>query len=95
MNTLTFFFLLIKLIVAFEDKESLSKRLKFYNDVRKYSNNTIIMKYSSEQGLYTEANDYIEVGQPYFKIARKLTLCAYYLFPFKFEIISFLKQKKP
>jgi len=87
-------FFLFSLITSFEDKESLSKRINFYRDTRKYSNNAIIEGYSPEKGLFCVANDYLEYGQITFKIPRHLSMCGYYLFPFKFELVSYLREIK-
>lgn len=89
---LSFFFILISTIIAFEDKASLSRRLNFYKDIKKFSNNTITVGYSPEKGLFCVANDFIEYARTTLRIPKSLSLCPYYLFPFKYEIVSILKE---
>lgn len=75
---------------CYEDKESLLKRYKLSKKISKFSNNTIKLTVSQSNGISCQANDYIQNLQKLITIPKNLTLCAYYLFPFKYEIISYL-----
>jgi hypothetical protein len=94
LRGLSLVLILFTCVAAFEDKESLSKRLNFYKDTKKYSNSTITVGYSPEKGLFCVANDYIEYGKITIRIPRNMSMCAYFIFPFKFELISFLQEIK-
>jgi hypothetical protein len=75
---------------SFEDKESFKKRLNFYSKIQQYSNNTIKVESKPDTGLSCIANDYIEYGRLTLRIPKKLSLCPYYIFPFKYEIFDSL-----
>ena len=85
-------FCLFSFIYSFETQEALQKRFDFYKQARKFSDNSIKVSYTKQNGLTCEALDYKKPGDLNFKIPRELTLCAYYLFPFKFELASYLKE---
>lgn len=71
---------------CFESTETLKKRVNFYSKIQQYSNNTIKVGSDPDKGLYCLANDYIEYGRLTMKIPKKLSICPYYIFPFKYEI---------
>jgi hypothetical protein len=75
---------------CFEDKESFIKRLNYSRQISKYSNNKVKVGASLKKGLTCIADDYIEYGQQIMKVPKKYSLCSYYLFPFKYEILSIL-----
>lgn len=77
---------------CYEDKESLLKRYQLSKQIFKFSNNTIKLTVSQNEGISCQANDYIQNKQKLITIPKNLTLCPYYLFPFKFEIISYLLE---
>jgi hypothetical protein len=81
---------LVNLSNCFEDKESFQKRLNYSKQISKYSNNTVKVGATLTKGLTCIANDYIEYGQLLMKVPKKYSLCSYYLFPFKYEILSIL-----
>lgn len=75
---------------TFEKDDSLKRRLNFYSKIQQYSNNTMRVGQDPEKGLYCVANDYIETGSMTLRVPKKLSLCPYYIFPFKHEIIAAL-----
>jgi hypothetical protein len=82
--------LLVVSIASYEDSETLAKRIKFYKNIKKYSNNTMDVGYDPVMGLTCIANDYLEVGQKVLQIPKSQTMCPYFMYPFKFEIIDAL-----
>ena len=77
---------------SYENPEELKKRLNFYSKIQQFSNNTIKVGSDPDHGLHCVANDYIEYGKLTMKIPKKLSLCPYFLFPFKYEIIDALNK---
>lgn len=93
--TLLLSMILITLIpsaVCFEKEDSLKRRLNFYSKIQQYSNNTMRVGQDPEKGLYCVANDYIETGSLNLRVPKKLSICPYYIFPFKHEIIDALSK---
>jgi hypothetical protein len=90
--TLFLYLLLNGITMSYEDKDSLYIRINLSKKISKYSNNTIKLGVSETKGLSTLANDFIDLGQPLLKIPKKYTLCPYYIFPFKYEILRFLLE---
>lgn len=83
---------LITLSSQFEDKEFLEKRYNFYKMIEIYSNNTITVGKSENKGLYCVSKDYFEYGQLSLLIPKDISLCPYYIFPFKYEFIDALDK---
>jgi len=77
---------------SFEDQEEFQKRFKFYSKIQQYSNNTIKVGNDPEAGLTCIANDYIPYAKLTLQVPKKLSICPYYIFPFKYEIISALQK---
>ncbi len=77
---------------SFENNESLKRRLNFYSKIQQYSNNTMRVGQDKEKGLYCVANDYIPNGAKTIRVPKKLSICPYYIFPFKHEIIAALAK---
>lgn len=85
-------FLIITLSKCFEDKKSLIERYNLSKQISKYSNNKIKISASQTQGISCFANDFIKHQQILISIPKNLTLCPYYLFPFKYELISYILE---
>jgi hypothetical protein len=85
-------FLLLTLIYCYEDKESLLKRFHVSNQISKYSSNSIKLNVSQSEGISCLANDFIEKNQKLITVPKNYSLCTYFLFPFKYEILSFMLE---
>jgi hypothetical protein len=83
-------FSLLAFSVSYDDAEHTRKRWNFYKDIEKYSNGTITVGVSKDEGLYCVANTDIQLGKKVIRVPIEKTLCPYYLFPFKFEIAQTL-----
>lgn len=92
LKILSLLFIIFNFARAYEDRVSISRRLNFYKNIKKYSDNTMTVGYSAEKGLFCVANDFIEYGKSTLQVPRTLSLSPFYLFPFKFEIVSYLKE---
>jgi hypothetical protein len=85
-------FLLLSFSYCYEDKEFLQKRFDISKQISKYSNNTIKLRVSQSEGISCLANEFIEDNQKLITVPKKFTLCSYYLFPFKYEILSYMLE---
>lgn len=93
MRTDTILLGLLSLIVlssCFEDSAHLRKRFEFYQIINKVSNGTMGVAYSKQGGLGCVANTDIPLGQLTMRVHYTKSLCPYWLFPFKFEIVEAL-----
>jgi len=93
--TILLSFILLAIIptaFSFENEESLKRRINFYSKIQQYSNNTISLGQDPEKGLFCVANDYIENGSMTLLVPKRLSICPYYIFPFKHEIINALTK---
>lgn len=81
-------------VVAYEDSEGLTKRYKFYQGIKTFSNQTMTVAVDSFNGLYCKAQEFISRGERTLYVPKNHAMCPYYIFPFKFEIIEFLHQVK-
>jgi hypothetical protein len=77
---------------CYEDRESLLKRYHLSKEIEKYSNNTLKLILSQNDGISCLANENISEDQKLMRVPKNLTLCAYYLFPFKYEILSYIME---
>jgi len=77
---------------SYEDQDVLKKRFAFYKNIENYSNNTIRVDYDKDKGLYCVAKDYLDYGSLSMKIPREFSICPYYLFPFKYEIMDAMNR---
>jgi hypothetical protein len=84
------YFIIFNLTYSYEDKDSLYKRLNLSKQISKYSNNIIKIGVSETKGVSGLADEFIDAGHALLKIPKKYSLCTYYLFPFKYEILSYL-----
>lgn len=84
--------ILCLLTYAYEDKETFTKRYSFYNDILHYSNHKMIVGADQNKGLACVANDFIAERQETLRVPKNLAICPYYLFPFKYEISSWLGE---
>jgi hypothetical protein len=85
-------FMLLNLTNCYEDKESLLKRFNISNQISKFSNNTIKLSVSQSEGISCLANDFIEFRKKLITVPKNYTLCSFYLFPFKYEILSYMLE---
>lgn len=85
-------FLVIFLTFCYEDKHSLMTRYNLSKQIFKYSSNKIKLSVSQTDGISCFANDFINYQQSLITIPKNLTLCAYYLFPFKYEILAYILE---
>jgi hypothetical protein len=76
---------------SFYDSNTLGFNSKFYNKIKKYSNGKVEIQYTREKGFYCIAGDHIKQGQNLFKIPQEYVISPLNIFPFKFEIYSFIK----
>lgn len=83
-------FLIFSYTFCYEDKESLLKRFNISKQISIYSNNRIKLIGSQNEGISCFADDFIHEKQILINVPKNKTLCPYYLFPFKYEILDFL-----
>jgi hypothetical protein len=65
--------------------------MNFYKLISKYSDNKIKVGVTPNKDLACISNDYLDYSENILNVPKELSLCPYYLFPFKYEIIEFLK----
>ena len=82
------------LVNSYEDSEGLAKRFNFYQGIKTFSNNTLTVAVDSYNGLYCQAQDYINRGDKTLYVPKNHAMCPYYIFPFKFEIVDILHKIK-
>jgi hypothetical protein len=82
----------VLLVTCYEDAETLAKRMKFYKNIKKYSNSTMDVQYDPIKGLSCIAADYLEPATRVLQVPKSHTMCPYFIYPFKFEIIEALRQ---
>jgi hypothetical protein len=82
------------LSLCFEDHTSLKKRIAFYQKISHFSNNTISPGYSSDTGIGCIANTYLRELETVLIVPKSLSICPYYIFPFKFEIQQYIQEIK-
>ena len=83
---------LLTAIISYEDSESLLKRMEYYKKIKEFSNNTMDYMYDSNKGIYIVSNDNISALQKTLLVPKEYSMCPYYLFPFKFEIMESLNK---
>ena len=77
--------------LCFEKKLDLIKRYNLYKTIKDVSNNNLNAEMHPNKGLYCKANNYIAAGSITSNIPIENSICPHYLFPFKFEIYSYLE----
>lgn len=79
---------------AYEDKESIRKRVSFYKQIENYSNDLISATVDKEKGLYCKAKTFVSNNQKTLEVPMNQAICPHFLFPFKFEIVEMLNNIK-
>ena len=85
-------FNILLIINCYDDISLLERRLKYYSNIDKLSNNTMHASYDLNNGLICVANEDVNAGGKILNIPINKTLCPYFLFPFKFDIIEALNS---
>jgi hypothetical protein len=67
-----------------------ANRHDYYKKITSFSNNTVTAGKDSSGDLGCFALDYISKDDSILKIPKQFSLCSYDLFPFKYELVSFL-----
>jgi hypothetical protein len=95
-----FFIIFISLLVTTLCTNSQSihenNRENYYNKISFFSNNHLIAKQkpgiNNQHELGCFASENIQLGEVIIKIPKKFSICPYNLFPFKYELISYLLE---
>ena len=86
--------LLVSFTYCHETKEEISKRYKFYSSIKERSSHKIAAGIDKEKGIYCKAIDHISANSLVLTTPMKESICPYYMFPFKFEIVKALYEVK-
>jgi hypothetical protein len=94
--TLSIFFLFLKLntVIAFDSKDQINRSLNTFDKLSFMSDNSVSLIYDEKtvEGYQCIANELIPKLANIFRIPKKLSICAYHLFPFKFELSEWLQE---
>lgn len=89
---------LVKLYISSQNIKNIheTNRINYYNKISFFSNNFLKIKQkpniNNQHQLACFANENIKASEVILKIPKKFSICPYNLFPFKFELTSYLLE---